>query len=80
MLYRYQYETPEEREIIIQNNKNLTLFEEQNITEGNFLVFTDNIPVTNQDILTLMDGIATTFEELLALRTIVEQLWKGGTV
>lgn len=76
MLYRYQYETPEEREIIIQNNNKLALFEEQNITEGNFLVFSDNIPVTNQDILTLMDGIATTFEELLALRTIVE----GGTV
>ena len=36
MLYKYQYNTQEERENIIINNNTLFLKEEQNITEGNF--------------------------------------------
>ena len=44
MLYKYQYNTQEERENIIINNNTLFLKEEQNITEGNFLIFMDTQP------------------------------------
>lgn len=41
MLYKYQYQTEEQKQEIILANKNKRLVEEQNITEGNFLLFTD---------------------------------------
>lgn len=37
-----QYNSIEQRDSIILEFSNLTLIEEQNITEGNFLVFSDN--------------------------------------
>lgn len=45
MLKKVQYQTVEERANIIEQNKNLLLVEEQNITEGNFLIFTDTPPL-----------------------------------
>ncbi|MFY2307633.1 hypothetical protein ACOSZE_09225 [Lysinibacillus fusiformis] len=41
MKYRFQYQTPEERENLIQGNKDKRLVGEENITEGNFLTFDD---------------------------------------
>lgn len=42
MKYIKQYNNEEEREQIINKNSTLTLIEEQNITEGNFLIFSDD--------------------------------------
>jgi len=39
--YRFQYHTPEERESLIQGNKDKRWVGEENITEGNFLIFDD---------------------------------------
>lgn len=39
-----QYFSIEERENIILENSHLVLIEERNITEGNFLVFSDTLP------------------------------------
>lgn len=41
MRYRYEYQTDEERASIINNNSQLFLIEEQNIIDGNFLIFSD---------------------------------------
>lgn len=48
MLYKKEYVTPEERQALIDQNKDKTLIEEQNILEGNFLIFSDIPPVENQ--------------------------------
>lgn len=41
MEYNFEYKTNEERESIITEHSDLCLIEEQNITEGNFLIFVD---------------------------------------
>jgi DNA-binding sugar fermentation-stimulating protein len=41
MEYKYKYTTNEEREIILNDHIDLVLREEQNIKEGNFLIFID---------------------------------------
>jgi len=42
MKFKNQYDTELEREQLIQSNESFYLIEEQNITEGNFLIFSDN--------------------------------------
>ncbi|WP_144869664.1 hypothetical protein [Paenibacillus sp. FSL M8-0142] len=44
MRVKKQYNSLEERSLIIEEHANLFLVEEQNITEGNFLVFADEYP------------------------------------
>ena len=41
MDYKFEYKDIEERESIISEHSDLLLYEEQNITEGNFLIFMD---------------------------------------
>lgn len=41
MRYKYEYSHEVDRQDILNNNEHLFLIEEQNITEGNFLVFSD---------------------------------------
>ncbi|AQS06151.1 hypothetical protein [Clostridium beijerinckii] len=41
MNYKYEYKSLEERESLITTHSNLFLVEEQNITDGNFLIFVD---------------------------------------
>lgn len=41
MIYKFQYKSNSERESIIATNDNKFLIEEQNIKEGNFLIFSD---------------------------------------
>lgn len=48
MVYRIQYQNQDERQSIIDNNVDKYLIEEQNITEGNFLIFTDEKPITEE--------------------------------
>jgi len=45
MINKYQYTTQIERENILNSNLQLFLIEEQNIKEGNFLIFTDIEPI-----------------------------------
>lgn len=44
MLHKFQYDSETERNIIIASNSDKWLVEEQNIVEGNFLIFTDVKP------------------------------------
>ncbi|MGG1878125.1 hypothetical protein ABDI30_11230 [Paenibacillus cisolokensis] len=44
MKVKKQYNTLEERELLIQEHSDLFLIEEHNIFEGNFLVFADEYP------------------------------------
>ncbi len=44
MDYRFQYATEEDKEKIIEDNKDKFLYEILNIAEGNFLIFTDAKP------------------------------------
>ncbi|WP_339273607.1 hypothetical protein MKY59_20965 [Paenibacillus sp. FSL W8-0426] len=41
MRTKYQYKSADDRERIIAENNSLILIEEHNITEGNFLIFSD---------------------------------------
>jgi hypothetical protein len=41
MIYKYEYKTDGERSSLITANAYKTLIEEQNITSGNFLIFSD---------------------------------------
>ncbi len=44
MLFKFEYLTSDERNGIIANNSDKYLVEEQNILEGNFLIFSDVAP------------------------------------
>ena len=65
---KVQYSTLEERQAIIDANVGQILIEEQNITEGNFLVFSDNPRVedsltellTHSYALLVKQGVITT--------------------
>lgn len=48
MIKKIQYTTSDERQTIINQNKDLFLVEEQNISEGNYLIFDDARPVQYQ--------------------------------
>ncbi|MEY8001215.1 hypothetical protein AB8U03_13620 [Clostridium sp. Mt-5] len=48
MNYKFQYQNDTDRTTILNNNKDKILIEEQNITEGNFLIFSDVKPLENQ--------------------------------
>lgn len=41
MIYKKEYSTETERQHAIDDNQDKILIEEQNISEGNFLIFTD---------------------------------------
>lgn len=46
MLYKFQYHDEKERTNLINQHSNFDLIEIQNITEGNFLIFSDEpLPV-----------------------------------
>lgn len=42
MKYTFQYESEEQRGSLIATHSDKTIIEEQNIAEGNFLIFSDN--------------------------------------
>lgn len=44
MNYKYEYKTELERQNLLKSNDNLILVEEQNIKEGNFIIFSDVVP------------------------------------
>ena len=48
MTRRVQFDSEEEKANIIEQYKDLVLVEEQYLTEGNFLIFTDIPSVENQ--------------------------------
>lgn len=43
MIYKYSYTNDAEKQTILNVNKDKFLIEEQIITEGNFLLFSDNL-------------------------------------
>ena len=55
MIFKFQYSTPEERQSVIEANIDKILIEEHNITEGNFLIFTDTLPVEDIAEETLLE-------------------------
>lgn len=48
MIYKYQYTDSEDRQTILNSNSNKILIEDQNIFEGNFLIFSDVKPLEMQ--------------------------------
>jgi hypothetical protein len=77
MIKKVQYTSLTERESIITENANLTLIEEMNITEGNFLIFSDYqlTPTTEQQLSSEIEKVrleqaqanAELFEMMLTL-------------
>ena len=76
ILTKIQYIDQSDRQAKIDANKGKFLIEEQNITEGNFLIFSDLKPLENQvqesleNQLTTMDVLATFYDEMSAKGTI----------
>lgn len=76
MITKIQYNNLEERQQIIDANQDNFLIEEQNILDGNFLIFTDIKPVEYQlrdqadNQLVIMDVLATMYEDMLAKGTV----------
>lgn len=70
MTYKFQYNTPEERQSIIDAHADLIRIEEDNITEGNFLIFSDTKRTENiikdelDNQLTIMEAIADLYETI----------------
>lgn len=58
-----QYNTDTDRQNVLDANKDKFLIEEQNITEGNFLIFTDEKPIT-QEITDLKAQLQTSQEAI----------------
>ncbi|PJO40081.1 hypothetical protein [Lysinibacillus xylanilyticus] len=67
MRYKFEYKTMEERESIIYSNTGKRLVEEHNITEGNFLVFDDDVEmlVVPQERLETLETSQADQDELL---------------
>lgn len=70
MQYKFQYQNDTDRINIINQNKDKILIEEQNITEGNFLIFSDIKPIDNQlndlqnNQLNIMTAIADIYSKI----------------
>jgi hypothetical protein len=60
---KVQYNTDTDRQNVLDANKDKFLIEEQNITEGNFLIFTDEKPIT-QEITDLKAQLQTSQEAI----------------
>lgn len=80
MITKLQYSDSSERQRIIDENSDKVLIEEQNIIDGNFLIFTDERPITEEvkqlksklqqaeaDNLTSLKAIADLYEMMLPL-------------
>lgn len=65
MRYKYQYSDELERQALLEEHENMTLVEEQNITDGNFLVFLDMPP--NHEV-SLIQRIQVTESETVLLK------------
>lgn len=71
MVTRIQYIDQKDRQNILENNKDKVLIQEDNIIEGNFLIFSDTPRIEEQitsiknDNIILMDAIATLYETIL---------------
>jgi hypothetical protein len=70
MNYKIEYTDLTDRQAKVEANKDKILIEEQNIIEGNFLIFTDVKPLENQiadlqeNQLTIMNAIADLYSAL----------------
>lgn len=70
MIKKIQYTDVADRQTKIDENIDKTIIEEQNITEGNFLLFSDVKPIENQlqeqqdNQLTIMIAIADLYSAI----------------
>ena len=65
MYHKIQYETPAEKETLLRENESKYLIEEQNLFDGNFLIFSEERPVDPQiEVQTLKTKVAQ-LEELV---------------
>lgn len=76
MNYKMQYVDNTDRQRILDDTTDKKLIEEQNLTDGNFLVFTDDVisqPSLSElkdNQLILMDVLATMYEDMLLKGTV----------
>ena len=71
----YEYHTEQERQDIINQNLDLFLIEERNITEGNFLVFSDTLPEKEIVYINVPKDEIDSMKQAIAELTII----LGGT-
>ncbi|WP_214684653.1 hypothetical protein [Exiguobacterium sp. s155] len=83
MFHKFQYRDEQERRDLIERHPNLFLIEEQNVEEGNFLIFSEK-PTPVQIVYTQIsaDEIEALKAENQALNTAVVELYEivlGGS-
>ena len=61
-MYKFKYETFTERTQIFNDNKDKFFIEEQNLFEGNYLIFSDEEPVENSNCISELDDKISTLE------------------
>lgn len=81
MIYKYEYKDNDERQALIEKNKTLFLIEEQNITEGNFLVFCDTQPVQQQvQVIVKEDDLEELKQKQTLMQKAIDDLILGGVL
>lgn len=85
MRYKFEYHNIEEKKTIINENANKLLIEEQNITEGNFLIFEDStaisseIEIVRSDITDIAETTATALEDTTTIAQTTASLVEDNT-
>lgn len=76
---KVQYKTQTEKEMALIENQSLLLVEEQNITDGNFLIFSDTAP-THKTIYTNIpqEEIETLKNNQTLMQKAIDDLLLGG--
>lgn len=67
MNYKYQYNDLDERQYILKSNADKILIEEQNTTDGNFLIFSDEPQPTPAVYITMPESELQNMKDNIAL-------------
>lgn len=78
MKYKIQYTDQEDRQAILDDNKDKILAEEDNITEGNFLIFEDIVLSSEPTIDEVLEGQQTIKDGMADMFILVASM--QGTV
>lgn len=76
MIYKFEYANETDKALILEQHKEKYLIEEQNIREGNFLIFSDTEPLLPETIPTLEEML---YKRIVELEIEIEALASGVT-
>lgn len=81
MIVKKEYHTIEERNSIVNEFSHLFLIEEQNITEGNFLIFSDSPNMENSKVIYTNvpeEEFNQLKEDMKITQSVIDEILLGG--